>query len=363
MPSDLGQPPYKIYRSGPRGLKERLRGDEDDLRVPRDYRTYRGRGRTGPRRRITPKRVILGLVALLVAWLVLSLVLFLISSSTASSGVPSDAEAALAGGGNMITSTDTVLVIGTDQRPAGTHEAGANTHDAGSRSDTLMLWRVGGGTSRRLSIPRDTLVPIPGHGTNKINAAYAFGGPALTIKTVEQLTGIQINHVIIINFANFPKFIDAIGGVSVKTGRICSEISGGAAKGGFTLNLQPGVHHLTGIQALTLARTRENSCNPASSDLTREGYQQQILNGIKSQLLSAHAFFHLPWASWDAPQAIRTDMGGLTLLSMFAGAELGGSAPVQILEPTGGENVPGVGASLTVTHQAVQNAVSKLMNG
>ena len=127
---------------------------------------------------------------------------------------------------------------------------------------------------------------IPGHGTNKINAAYAFGGPALTIKTVDQFTGIKINHVIIINFANFPKFIDAIGGVDVKTGRICSQISGGAQNGGFTLNLRPGTHHLTGIQALTLARTRENSCNAASNDLTREGYQQQILNGIKSQLLS-----------------------------------------------------------------------------
>lgn len=363
MPSDLGQPPYKIYRSGPRGLKERLRGEDDDLRVPPDYRRYRGGDRGGPRRRITPKRVILGLLALLVAWLLLSLVLFLISSSTGSSGVPADAEAALTSASNMITGTDTVLVIGTDQRPAGTHEAGANTQDAGSRSDTLMLWRVGGGVSRRLSIPRDTLVPIPGHGTNKINAAYAFGGPALTIKTIDQFTGLKINHVIIINFANFPKFIDAIGGVNVKTGRICSEISGGAANGGWTLNLHPGVHHLTGIQALTLARTRDNSCDPASTDLTREGYQQQILNAIKSQLLSAHTFFHLPWASWYAPQAIRTDMGGLTLLSMFVGAETGGSAPVQILKPTGGEVVPGVGDALTVNHQAVQDAVSKLING
>ena len=164
---------------------------------------------------------------------------------------------------------------------------GANTSDAGSRSDTLMLWRIGGGASRRLSIPRDTLVQIPGHGTNKINAAYAFGGPALTIKTVDAFTGLKINHVIIINFANFPKFIDAIGGVNVKTGRICSEISGGAQNGGFTLNLSPGAHHLSGIQALTLARTRENSCDPSSSDLTREGYQQQILNAIKSQLMYA----------------------------------------------------------------------------
>ena len=363
MPSDLEQRPYKLYRSGPKGLKARLRGEEDELQGPVEYRKYKGGPDRRTGRRITPKRVIVGLLIALVTWLALSLALFLISASVQSGGVPSDAQNALSSGGNMLTSTDNVLVIGTDQRPKGTHEAGANTSDAGSRSDTLMLWRVGGGVSRRLSIPRDTLVSIPGHGTNKINAAYAIGGPALTIKTVEALTGLKINHVIIINFANFPKFIDAIGGVNVKTGRICSTISGGTAHGGFSLNLQPGVHHLDGRDALTLARTRENACNAASNDLTREGYQQQIINSIKSQLLSVHTFFHLPWASWYAPQAIRTDMGGFTLLSLFAGAELGGSAPVQILEPTGGENVPGVGDSLTVTPQDVQHAVSKLVNG
>lgn len=363
MPSDLEQRPYKLYRSGPKGLKARLRGEDDELQIPSEYRRYRSGGREGPRRRVTPKRVIIGLLLALVAWLLLSLVLFLISASVQSGGVPSDAEAALASGPNMLTGTSTVLVIGTDQRPKGTHEGGANTSDAGSRSDTLMLWRIGGGTSRRLSIPRDTLVSIPGHGMNKINAAYAFGGPALTIKTVDALTGLKINHVIIINFANFPKFIDAIGGVTVKTGRICSQISGGAANGGWTLNLPPGTHHLTGIQALTLARTRHNSCDPASSDLTRAGYQQQILNGIKSQLVSPYAFFHLPWASWYAPQAIRTDMGGFTLLSMFAASQMGGSAPVQILKPTGGQSIPGVGSALTVTPQAVHDAVNKLVNG
>ena len=164
----------------------------------------------------------------------------------------------------MITGTDTVLVLGTDQRPKGSKEPGANTSDKGSRSDTMMLWRIGGGVSRRLSIPRDTVANIPGYGSTKINAAYAYGGPALAIKTVEQFTGVKINHLIIVNLANFPKFIDAIGGVDVKTGRICSEISGGAKNGGFSLYLQPGTHHLTGIQALTLARTRENLCNAAS---------------------------------------------------------------------------------------------------
>ena len=83
--------------------------------------------------------------------------------------------------------------------------------------------------------------------------------------------------------------------------------------------------------------------------MTREGYQQQILNGIKSQLLSVHTFLHLPWASWYAPKAVRTDMGGFTMLGMFVGAETGGSAPVQILKPTGAAVVPGVGDALTVT--------------
>ncbi|MBV9465705.1 MAG: LCP family protein, partial [Solirubrobacterales bacterium] len=266
-------------------------------------------------------------------------------------------------GGNMITSTNTVLILGTDQRPAGSKEPGANTHDAGSNSDTIMLWRIGGGASRRLSIPRDTVASIPGHGTTKINAAYAYGGPALAIKTIEQFTVIQINHLIIVNLANFPKFIDSIGGIDVTTPRICSDISGGAKNGGFSLYLDPGSHHLNGIQALTLARTRENKCNPAENDLTREKRQQQILNSIKSRLLSPPTIFRLPWASWYAPQAVRTDMGGFTLMGLFVASELGGSAPTQILKPTGATTLPDGESALTVSPSAVQSAVTKLING
>jgi LCP family protein required for cell wall assembly len=226
-----------------------------------------------------------------------------------------------------------------------------------------MLWRLGGGVSRRLSIPRDTVAAIPGHGSAKINAAFAYGGPALTIKTVEQFTGIPINHVIIVNLAAFPPFIDAIGGVDVKTGRVCSEISGGAQNGGWTLNLSPGVHHLNGTQALVYARTRENKCNPRENDLTREAHQQDILNAIKSKLTSPSTFFHLPWAAWQAPKVLTTDMGGPTLMTLFAAAELGGSAPVQVLKPTGGIRLPDGEDALTVTPGAVHAAVNKLMNG
>ncbi len=364
MASDTEERPYKTYRARPRGIRSFLRGEEEALLPERERRPGDRPNRDGePRRRVTWQRVLKWVAIAIAGWLLLSLVLFIISAQIESGSLPSSASDALTSGPNMITGTDTILILGTDQRPAGSKEPGANTQDAGSRSDTIMLWRIGGGTSRRLSIPRDTVAEIPGHGTTKINAAYAYGGPALAIKTVERFTGVKINHVIVVNLAAFPQFIDAIGGVDVKTGRVCSDISGGTANGGFSLHLNPGNHHLNGEQALIYARTREDKCNPAENDLTRVQHQQQILNGIKSQLFSVGTFFRLPWASWDAPKVLRTDMGGITLLTLFAASEIGGSAPVQVLKPTGATTLSDGESALTVTPGAVHGAVSKLMNG
>ena len=362
MPSNLEERPYKVYRAGPRGLKSFLRGEEES-ELPGPSGPGRGRREPGRKRRLfrgpwSWRRVLKYVVVAILSWLLLSLVLFLISAQIETGNLPSSASDALSSGPNMLFGADNILILGTDQRPTGSKEPGANTRDSGSRSDTIMLWRIGGGTSRRLSIPRDTLADIPGHGTTKINAAYAYGGPALAIKTVEAFTGIKINHVIIVNLAAFPQFIDAIGGVDVTTGRVCAQISGGAANGGWTLNLPPGSHHLNGIQALVYARMRENSCNPADSDLTRVKHQQQILNGIKGQLFTPGTFFRLPWASWDAPKVLRTDMGGLTLLTLFAASEIGGNAPVQVLPTTSTG-----GSELSASPAAVHAAVGRLMNG
>jgi LCP family protein required for cell wall assembly len=365
MPSNTEERPYKLYRSGPRGLRARLRGEED-IFEPGGGGRDRDPSQPGDGHRdgwAIARRVLKWVAIAIVAWLLLSLVLFIISAQIEQGNLPNSAKAALTSGGNMLTSTDTILIIGTDQRPKGSKEPGANTNDAGSRSDTLMLWRIGGGTSRRLSIPRDTVAEIPGHGTSKINAAYAYGGPALTIRTVENFTGIKINHVIVVNLAAFPQFINAIGGIDIHTGRICSVISGGIKNGGFQLFLKPGEHHLNGEQALVLARTRENRCNPAENDLTRALRQQQILNAVKSQLLSPSTFFRLPLASWDAPKVLRTDMGGFTLLTLFAASELGGSAPTDVLKPTGATTLPDGESALTVSPQDVHGAVAKLMHG
>jgi LCP family protein required for cell wall assembly len=368
MPDDSdaspGRPAYTRYRSKPRGLRERLRGEEaglDEL-LGKPAPPARDDGAPRTRRPISLGRVVKWVLVAIAGWLMLSLVLFLISAQIQKGTISDEAKNALSDAGYPLTSANNVLILGSDQRPEGTKEPGANTSGP-SRSDTIMLWRVGGGNSARLSIPRDTIVDIPGHGESKINAAYAFGGAALSIDTIESYLGIPINHLIEVDFENFPKLIDALGGVDVTTGRVCSEISGGTANGGETLNLRKGTHHLSGEQALILARTRKNDCNPAEDDLTRARRQQDILAGMKGQLTSPTTFFRLPWVSWAAPKAMRTDMGGPTLLGFFAAAALGGSPPTEVLRPSGFATLPDGGSGLVVDDATKQAAVRQFMDG
>lgn len=307
---------------------------------------------------------------LVVFWVVLSAVLFFISASRDSGNLPGGkaTEAALTSAGPILFTPNNLLILGLDTRPTNGYSSkegglsASNFNEADANTDSIMIWRIGGGVSRRLSIPRDTLVEVPGCGEQKINAAWSCGGPKETIQVVENFTGIKINHMIVVDFANFPKFINDIGGVTVdiKT-RICSNISGGAANGGFTLNLSPGERHLNGTQALTLARTRENSCNLAYDDYQRQATQQRILNGIKHQLFTASAFFHLPWAAWDAPGVLQTDMGPLSLMQLFISSELGGSPPAETLTQHGGYYN---GQDVQMPNPAnVRSQVNKLING
>ena len=87
------------------------------------------------------------------------------------------ADTELGGAGYPLTSPNTVLVLGSDARTKDSKEPGANKIGQASRSDSILLLRIGGGKNATLSIPRDTVVDIPGSGQNKINAAYAIGGP------------------------------------------------------------------------------------------------------------------------------------------------------------------------------------------
>ena len=314
------------------------------------------------RRWTTPKRLGLGLLGLMVGWLALSLLLFLISSHFERTSLPGNVPAVLDPAGNPLTSANNILVLGSDRRQKNSLEPGAEKTGFG-RSDTIMLIRTGGGHSSRLSIPRDTVVEIPGYGLQKVNAAHSIGGPAESVRIIKHWLGIPINHVVEVNFENFPALIDAMGGVDYTGGCIISRLDGGFARGGYTLRLPAGTHHIEGRQALAVARTRENLCAPNETDLQREEHQQALFNGMKHQLLSLSSFFRLPWIAWNTPPAIISDMSGPSLLALFGGLAITGTPPTRVLRPTGTTTLPEGAEALTISESAKQADVAAFMSG
>ena len=356
--SDRPPPDYTLYRSRPKGLRERLSGREAPARGPAPRREPKpGRSRRG-----SVGQALRWLLIGLATWIGLSAALFAISAQTrAGKGISDASQAKLEKGGLPPLTPTTVLVLGSDRRLRGSKEPGANS--IGERSDTIMLLRTGGGAASRLSIPRDTVVPIPGHGIDKINSAYAYGGAALSIETIEQWTGIAIDHLIEVDLENFPKFIDSLGGITVETPCVISDINGGRRNGGYSLRLRKGENDLDGKAALAWARTRKNACDASYDDIDRVRAQQRILAGVRGRVLSVGGFLHLPWASWNAPQAIRTDMGAPGLSGVMASIAIGGSPPPLVMKPTGAVQLPGGGIGLTVDETTRRRSVDRFLDG
>jgi LCP family protein required for cell wall assembly len=318
--------------------------------------------RSGWRRWLTRRRMFGSVLGLIFGWVLLALVLFLVSSHFERTSLPGDVAGVLDPAGYPLTSANNILVLGSDRRQKDSREPGAETTGYG-RSDTIMLIRTGGGHAARLSIPRDTVVEIPGHGLEKINAAHEYGGPAESVSVIEHWLGIPINHVVEVNFENFPQLIEAMGGVTYSGGCIISNLDGGAANGGFTLRLSAGTHHLDGKQALALARTRKNLCAPNETDIQREEHQQALFTDMKNQLLSVSSFFRLPWIAWHAPPAIISDMSGTELLGMFAALAVTGTPPTHVLLPTGQIVLPSGEEGLTISEEARRADVARFMSG
>jgi LCP family protein required for cell wall assembly len=360
------RPSYTRYRAGAR---LRARGRDDSAwerglprRAPRKPRRPGAAGKRSWRERLTRKRIALYLLATIVAWLALSLVLFLLSAQFERTALPGNVTSVLNPAGFPLTSANNILVLGSDRRQKSSKEPGAETTGFG-RSDTIMLIRTGGGHAARLSIPRDTVIEIPGHGLQKINAAHEFGGPAESVTVIKDWLDIPINHVVEVNFENFPQLIDAMGGVSYTGGCIVSNLDGGSANGGFTLRLSAGTHHIDGKQALALARTRENLCAPNETDIQREEHQQALFNDMKSQLASLSSFVRMPLIAWNAPPAIISDMSGAELLGMFAALAVGGTPPTRVLKPTGQITLPDGEEGLTISESARRADVARFMAG
>jgi LCP family protein required for cell wall assembly len=170
----------------------------------------------------------------------------------------------------------TVLLIGSDKRAKGARDA-----NAGRRSDTMILMRLDASKKAiaLMSMPRDLKVRIPGHGTDKLNAAYSYGGPKLTVQTIKQVTGLRINHVINVDFRGFKEAVDQIGCVYTDVDRKYFNDNSNPADQYATIKVFPGYQKLCGKNALDYVRYRHTD-----TDIVRSARQQDFLRQAKAQV-------------------------------------------------------------------------------
>ena len=198
------------------------------------------------------------------------------------------------------------LIVGSDSRQGLSRAQIDQLHvgfDFGtSDSDSLMLLHMGSGKPVLISIPRDSYVPIPGHGENKINAALAYGGPTLLIQTVENVTGLRIDHYMGIGFDGLVSVVNTVGGVRICLPQAIQDSYSGA-------NLSAGCHNLNGTQALAFVRDRHSF---ATSDLQRiqdqRAFLKALLNKATSSGVYLNPFTAYPFAS-TAAGSIAVDKG------------------------------------------------------
>jgi len=181
----------------------------------------------------------------------------------------------------------TFLLLGSDRRYSDLKKNNKNLRKSlPARSDTMMLVRVNPDEDviTVLSIPRDLRVTIPGHGTSKINDAYSLGGPALTLETLKDLLGIDINHVLNVNFGGFRKLVTTIGCVYADIDRryYHSNVGVPPSQQYAEIDIDPGYQRLCGQKALDYARFRH-----ADNDLVRGARQQDLLRAMKDQVSSS----------------------------------------------------------------------------
>jgi LCP family protein required for cell wall assembly len=169
---------------------------------------------------------------------------------------------------------ETILVVGSDRRWG----------ESGGRSDSMMLVRVDPAqkTVSILSIPRDLRVPIPGHGYDKVNAAFAYGGDRLLIATLRDYFGVKINHFVETNFRGFGQMVGALGGVYLPVdGRYYNHNVGSTDTNFADINLLPGYQLLNGTQALQYVRFRH-----FDNDFYRAARQQLFLREVERQVIA-----------------------------------------------------------------------------
>ncbi|WP_158889920.1 LCP family protein [Amycolatopsis anabasis] len=205
------------------------------------------------------------------------------------------------------------LIVGSDSRDGLStgDEERLRTGDSaaaggGQRTDTIMVAHIPDNDTPAtlLSLPRDSEVKVPGHGTTKINAAFSIGGPSLLVETVEQATGLRMDHYAEIGFGGFANIVDAIGGVNMCIDKEMHDTV-------TDITIPAGCQDLDGAQALGFVRMRHSEATPRS-DLDRAANQRKFIGALVSEMSSPATFlnpFDLFPLLGAAPDALTMDSG------------------------------------------------------
>jgi LCP family protein required for cell wall assembly len=187
-----------------------------------------------------------------------------------------------------------------------------------------MLLRTDPGTHRvtYLSIPRDLRVDIPGYGSAKINAANQLGGPALTLATVRNLTGLPVHHVVVVDFDGFKDLVDALGGIEITvpkpilSNKFDCPHSPSRCQTWDGWRFGKGKQHMDGRRALVYSRIRTNRLDPADSDISRTTRQQAVAEAVGDEIASFGTFLKLPFMGDSLAAPLATDLSAWELAQL-----------------------------------------------
>jgi LCP family protein required for cell wall assembly len=190
---------------------------------------------------------------------------------------------------------------------------GEDNVEGSQRSDTILFAAVDldDKNIRILSLPRDTRVDVPGHGTRKINSAFAYGGPELLKQTVQQYLNKPILYYLVVDYDNFPKLVDTLGGVDIDVKKRMHYVD---HAGKLNINILPGFQHMNGLTALHFVRFRKD----ALGDIGRVERQQQFIKSLLKKAYDPRILIRFPEIVGQTIQVFKTDIP-TTLAVQLAG--------------------------------------------
>ncbi len=242
-----------------------------------------------------------------------------------------------------------ILLLGSDARPE---------VDEG-RSDSLMIGHYNQETKelKTVSIMRDIYVDIPGHGKQKMNAAYSIGGPELVRQTIKENFGLDIHYYAEVDFEGFPKMVDVVApdGIEVDIPYQMSH--------GINMTLEPGIQRLHGKELLGYVRFRHDS----KSDFGRVDRQQEALAKLKSEAVSLHSLLSLPKLLGMADSYVYTNLDKKTMVSIGKGILSNKKSGIESMRlPVDGsyedQRIPGVGAVLAIDFEENTKALTDFLS-